>query len=181
MKKIVVLNSFLWALSQLHVVGLCNPKIFTKGLRAAYWIKLDSCQNQMSKSGSEGSGCIRGMEKIFALPVMFMTAVVVRVPPRKEHLQGPLGAYTVKKKLLTHLEVCFTSAGTAIIVEKFIASWYILPIFSIMILSFSMMSKILSMIFFMNGESLRQHGENNCHFVAIIFPWMEKIYVILKK
>jgi hypothetical protein len=62
------------------------------------------------------------MEKIFALPVMFMTSVMGSVQPRRKHLQGPLGAYTVQNKIRSHLEVCFTSAGTAIIVEKFIAS-----------------------------------------------------------
>jgi hypothetical protein len=62
------------------------------------------------------------MEKIFALPVMFMTVVMGRVPPREEHLPGPIGAYTVQNKLWTQLEICFTSAGTAIIVDKFCAS-----------------------------------------------------------
>jgi hypothetical protein len=62
------------------------------------------------------------MEKRFVIPVLFMTAVMGRVWPRKEHLQGPLGAYMVQNKFWTHLEVYFTSAGTAIVVNKLITS-----------------------------------------------------------
>jgi hypothetical protein len=36
MEKFVAIISFLSALSQLHVAGLCNLKFFTKGPRAAY-------------------------------------------------------------------------------------------------------------------------------------------------
>ncbi len=34
--EIFVIISFLWVLSQLHAAGLCNPKIFSQGLRAAF-------------------------------------------------------------------------------------------------------------------------------------------------
>jgi hypothetical protein len=36
MEKIVIIISFMQMLSQLHVAGLCNLKIFNKGLRAAF-------------------------------------------------------------------------------------------------------------------------------------------------
>jgi hypothetical protein len=64
------------------------------------------------------------MEKIFAVLVLLFTAsfsIMGRVPPRKEHLQGPLEVYKVRYKLWTQLEARFSSPGTAVIVEKVIA------------------------------------------------------------